>query len=367
MATAHKLPSGSWRVQVYAGKGPDGKKQYRSFTALSKREAEFAALEFQMHYKEVARDASNMTVAEAIDKYIASKDGVLSPATIRSYQNIRSNRIQGLMDVRLNRLTSQMIQAAINQEAKPFQDKTGCTKTPAPRTVWNTYRLLTGALSEYYPEFQPHIVLPPDRKEERTVLEPEQIAEILKKAEGTGMELPVLLAVWMCMRASEVSGLTWDCIDFQRRTVTVRQAKVRGKDGKWVLKGTKTASSTRTINAPDYILDKLEAAQSSSETEYVVPLNPDALYSRFKSFLRKNDLPDIRFHDLRHAAASVMLALNIPDKYAQQRGGWASNYTMKTIYQHTMAAKRSAVDDAIDGYFYNLIQTEPAGETLHIV
>ena len=51
-----------------------------------------------------------------------------------------------------------------------------------------------------------------------------------------------------------------------------------------------------------------------------------------------------------------MLMLNIPDKYAQQRGGWSSNNTMKTVYQHTMATKRTAVDDMIDGYFYGLIQ-----------
>lgn len=54
-----------------------------------------------------------------------------------------------------------------------------------------------------------------------------------------------------------------------------------------------------------------------------------------------------------------MLMLNIPDKYAQRRGGWASNNTMKLVYQHTMAAKRTAVDDMIDGYFYSLIQDWP--------
>ena len=51
-----------------------------------------------------------------------------------------------------------------------------------------------------------------------------------------------------------------------------------------------------------------------------------------------------------------MLSLNIPDKYAQQRGGWSTPATMKTVYQHTMAAKRSAVDDAIDNYFSCLIK-----------
>jgi len=51
--------------------------------------------------------------------------------------------------------------------------------------------------------------------------------------------------------------------------------------------------------------------------------------------------------------------LNIPDKHAQRRGGWSSNNTMKSVYQHTLAAQRSAVDDAINGYFYGLIQECP--------
>lgn len=51
-----------------------------------------------------------------------------------------------------------------------------------------------------------------------------------------------------------------------------------------------------------------------------------------------------------------MLMLNVPDKYAQKRGGWSTPATMKTVYQHTMAAKRSVVDDMIDGYFYRLLE-----------
>ena len=65
MANAKQLPSGSWRVQVYAGKDAQGKKQYRSFTRLTKKEAEYEALQWQLHYKEVSRDTTAMTLDEA--------------------------------------------------------------------------------------------------------------------------------------------------------------------------------------------------------------------------------------------------------------------------------------------------------------
>lgn len=65
-----------------------------------------------------------------------------------------------------------------------------------------------------------------------------------------------------------------------------------------------------------------------------------------------------------------MALLNVPDLYAQKRGGWATDRTMKLVYQHTMASKRNAVDQAIDAYFYNLMEPPGGaggGETPHIV
>ena len=94
MATAKQLPSGSWRCQVYAGTAPDGKRQYRSFTAYTKKEAEYAALEWQLHYREISRDSSNMTLAEAMERYLASKDSILSPSTVRGYDIIRRRHLQ---------------------------------------------------------------------------------------------------------------------------------------------------------------------------------------------------------------------------------------------------------------------------------
>ena len=356
MATAKKLPSGSWRVQVYAGKDAAGKNQYRSFTRPTKKEAEFEALQWQMHYKEISKDSTAMTLAEAMDKYIKSKDGILSPSTIRGYDIIRREHLKGLMDQRLNRLTPALIQEAINQEAKPYIDKHGKTKTPSPKSVRNVHGLLSAVLTEYCPGLRLNTTLPQKQVTEQSILEPEEIAALLRAVGGTEMEIPVLLAVWLCMRSSEITGLTWDCVDFQRGTVTIRQARVRNSRNEWVEKGTKTTGSTRTVNAPDYILDKLAAAKKDATTEYVVNIKGNCLYQRLKTILRKNDLPDIRFHDLRHTAASVMLMLNVPDKYAQRRGGWSTSTTMKNVYQHTMAAKRSAVDDAIDNYFICLVQ-----------
>ena len=66
----------------------------------------------------------------------------------------------------------------------------------------------------------------------------------------------------------------------------------------------------------------------------------------------------MRFHDLRHVNASVMAMLKIPDKYAQERGGWSSNYVMKGVYTQAFDSARIAVDDTIDEYFEEVMQHE---------
>ncbi len=165
---------------VRHGKGPDGKRQYRSFTALTKKEAEYMAAQFSLRYKEISRDAASMTLAEAMDKYIASKDGILSPSTLRGYDIIRRNHLQGLMDVRLNRITPAMVQKAINLESKPFQDEKGKEHIPTPKSVRNIHGLLSAVLREYYPDLRLNTTLPQKQRTEQRYLEPEEIGVLLR-------------------------------------------------------------------------------------------------------------------------------------------------------------------------------------------
>lgn len=362
MATAHKLPSGSWRVQCYAGKDATGKRQYMSFTAYTKKEAEYQALQWQLHYKEVSRDTTAMTLQEAMEKYIKSKDGVLSPSTIRGYDIIQRNHLQGLMGVRLNRLTPAMVQEAINQESKPYIDEKGKKRVPTPKSVRNIHGLLSAVLREYYPALRLNTTLPQKERNEQSYLEPEQISTLLRAVKRDEMEIPVLLALWLSLRSSEVTALTWECVDFDHSTITVRQARVRDKDNNWVEKSTKTTNSTRTISAPDYIMDLLRAAKGDAgPDDRVVTINGNCLYRRLKTILHRNGLPDIRFHDLRHTCCSVMASLNVPEKYMMERGGWSSPSVMRQVYTHAMTSKRNAVDEQIDNYFYSLLTTQDEG------
>ena len=92
------------------------------------------------------------------------------------------------------------------------------------------------------------------------------------------------------------------------------------------------------------------------EGDQLVTLSGQAIYSRWRRILKRNDLPHITFHDLRHVTASVMALLNIPEKYALERGGWKTPAVMKNIYQSTFDAGRIQADNTMDSYFNALIK-----------
>ena len=121
MATARKLPSGSWRVRVYAGKGTDGKPLYKSFTAATKKEAEFLAAKYATDKKAEVR--SGMTLAEAYTKYIVSKSNVISPTTLREYTHAKDRDFQELMNLKLSQITQENVQNAVNRMAMSCSPK----------------------------------------------------------------------------------------------------------------------------------------------------------------------------------------------------------------------------------------------------
>lgn len=337
MAKAKKLPSGSWRVQVYAGKDQNGKKIMKSITADTKKEAEMLAAQYSYQRKE---RPSDMTVGKAIDKYIESKSNILSPPTARSYKSIRRNNFKGLMDIKLRELTKSAIQAAVNAEAKRL----------SPKTVQNAYGLLSASLAVYAPDLNVKVSLPKKQKKIRIMPDPEEIIHLVQ---GTSIELPCMLAIWMGMRMSEIRGLKKS--DIQDGKLVIKRAIVT-VEGKQIEKdSTKTYESTRLQRVPEYILELIDKV----ETEYLTELTRDQIYTRFVRMQRDAGIePRISFHDLRHLNASVMVKLHVQDKYAMERGGWSTTSTLRNAYQHTFSDEREAVDDMIDEYFDKIVRTD---------
>lgn len=341
MAKAIKLKSGNWRCQAYVGKDENGKRIIKSFTAPTKKEAEYMAADYMVNHKE--KTANEMTVGEAINKYIEIKSSVLSPSTIRGYRIIREHRLQTLMNIPLDKLTQEQVQKAINDECRRL----------SPKSVKSSHGLLTAALSVFCPEMRLRTTLPKVPKKFKDLPTPQEVLSVTKETE---IELPVLLALWLGLRMSEIRGIRKK--DIKDGYLTVQNTKIRVDKEEVVKTMTKTIDSTRRLKLPKEIQEKIDELNITDEEEYIINKTSSSIYKRFIRILEKNNLKYMTFHDLRHLNASVMLMLNIPDKYAMERGGWSTTSTLKSVYQHTFTTEREQVDNKIDSYFEEIVNTK---------
>lgn len=344
---AKKLPSGSWNVQVYCGTDKSGKKLRKSFTAPTKKEAEYLAASFKARHKEISRDSSAMTLSEAIDKYIEFKGGTLSPSTIRGYRYIQLKAFPTLMDIKLNRLTTQKMQAAINAEIG----------TKKPKTLSNELGLVKSVMKMYAPSVDTSLLsLPQPKKYVAQELSLDQVKVLLAEIMKDELAVPLLIAACLGLRISEISALRWSDYDAKTKTLYIDKALVRNEDNVMVEKGTKTKESERELSVPDFLCRLLENEQHDPD-EPILTKSQSAVREHLKKVCVRADIPAVRVHDLRHINAAVMLFLNIPSKYAMERGGWSDIKTMDKIYQFTFKDKKKVVDDMINDFFSTLIDS----------
>lgn len=186
----------------------------------------------------------------------------------------------------------------------------------------------------------------------------EEIHALTEAAYGTKLEIPVLLASFYGLRRSEVLGLKWDAIDFEANTMEVKRIVTQASiDGKKVLvqaDRAKTKSSLRTLPLVPPIRDRLLELKGQQETyrrlcrssynpdylgylcvdEIGNILRPNYVSEQFPKLLEKNGLRPIRFHDLRHSCASLLLANGVPMKQIQEWLGHSDFSTTANIYAH---------------------------------
>lgn len=338
---ATKVSKGRYKASVFLG-FEDGKRKYKVFYAPTASEADYLALQYKYDKKEKS-DPGKITVGEAIDEYIESKCNLLSASTITGYRVKRRNNFKTLMGVRVADITKQMLQKAVNDEIKNYSAK----------SVKAAYNVVMLGIHEYREDFTPDITLPKEEKLQYATPDGDTLMRIFEASKGTRLEIPILLAAWLSLRASEVIGLKWT--DVYEDHIHVQTARVYSDQGT-VEKETKTESSNRRIPLPAYIKNILDNTPHTSE--YVCDMTGAALYKAFIRMLEKNDIPHCRFHDLRHANASVMVMLGVPDRYAQVRGGWATGTVLTRRYQQTFSEEEIRIAERIDSYFDSLMHTK---------
>ena len=345
-----KQKNGAFYAQMYSHTNPDGKRVFRSFYGYDKTALMREMVQFKAEKQEGRqRGRANMTLREAMDAYISAKSAVLSPSTIKGYKAIQRNFLQSIIDERLCDLTHEGIQRAVNEDATHL----------SPKTIRNAHGLLTAVVDLYRPDFKPSATLPQRRKTEITVPTTEEVHRLLDTADGTPMYLAVMLGACCGMRRSEISGLTWECVDMSLHTLTIRQAVVVDSENRLTAKTTKTTAGTRVIKMLPMVYQALLEEQERTQPKPTDPVSipPDHISHRFGKLLKKAGVRHFRFHDLRHYTISVMLSLNVPKKYIADYVGHETENMIDRVYGHVMQDKKGSVEEQMQGYF--------SGEFLH--
>ena len=292
MATAKKLPSGSWRIQVSAT-GADSISIRKSFTAPTKKEAEFLASCFLLDVKQRKKEQSavRITLDESMKKWIDNRRNTLSPATIRMYDSMHRCAYAPLLHRRIITIDAEDVQSCINEYGA----------THSPKSVRNAYALLHSVLSAYAPNLDlSKTVLPQKRVAEMTIQESRDISALLAYTRDHDEELylAILLCSTLGLRRSELCALTPQ--DFKDGKCHINKALVLSYDNKsHVIKPPKTISGTRSLDVDPQILEAVLAHAPNPITGRIFTSTPESISNRYRTLKKNLNIPG-RFHDLRH-------------------------------------------------------------------
>ena len=202
----------------------------------------------------------------------------------------------------------------------------------------------------------------------------EEVNKLFEVSRGTKLEYPILFGAFYGLRRSEVLGLKWDAIDFENDSIMIRHTVTSVTlDGKVQLVAadtTKTKSSLRTLPLVPFVKERLLVLKKEQENNrrlcgrsyhkqyagYVCInemgdlIKPHYVTEQFPKLLDANGLRRIRFHDLRHSCASLMLANGVPMKQIQECLGHSDFSTTANIYAHLdYSTKLSSADAMLSG------------------
>ena len=294
----------------------------------------------------------------------------LRPETYRSYTSMVRLHITPELGRRpLARLTAQDIQVLLNQKLDSGL---------SPRTVQYIHAILRRALGQaerwgMIPRNTARLVSPPRvPKANIQPLSPVEAKKLLAAVRGHRLEALYTVALAVGLRQGEALGLRWTDLNLEAGTLTVK-VSLQKYEGEFVLAEVKTEKSRRTMRLPEICATALRTHQVRQRTERErigaawgnswdlvfteedgSPLSRFAVSMRFKRLLKREGISKHRFHDLRHTAATLLLAQGVPLRVLQELLGHSQLATTADIYTHVlpvlMADAAAKMDKALTSF-----------------
>lgn len=316
---------------------------------------------------------SDMLFAEYILRWLSLSAQRVDEITIQGYTILTKRHILPHFEksgVRLGEVNRQMLQEFLDEKGRNgrLDGKGGLS----PKSIRELKNILNQTLNEALrDELIPSnpcalLRLPPRTQATANFYTVEQLNALLAAVREDPLYPLIRTAVVFGLRRSELLGLKWDCIDFENDVLTVKHTVV--KVSKTVEKDkTKNKSSYRSFPIPPDMQRLFVALQNQQrenshlfgrsyvQTDYVFcwddgrPFSPDYVSHRFKDLLEKNGLPHIRFHELRHSCASLLINNGFSLKDVQEWMGHSDISTTADIYGHLETQRKLTMADRVSG------------------
>lgn len=355
----YKRNNGTWSVQVTL----QGRRLSRTFK--TRRECQEWLKKTHVQIDEGMTYASTkITLEKYLTDWLTSTKASKGHRTWQHYQQLcRSYIIPNLGQVKVKDLRPEHIQALYN---RLLEEKVGTY------TILKIHTLLHSALHQAVKTSMivrnpAGLAVPPKEPvREMAILNESQVSQLLVAAKGHRWEALYHLAVVTGMRQMELLGLKWSDLDWIKQTLKVERQLAR-PDGNGVkFSAPKTRYGRRTIvlgrktievlrtHYEHQQAERLSAGEAWQETGLIfttgngTPIHPRNLVRDFKQLLKDAGLPSIRFHDLRHTAASLLLNQDIPVITVSRRLGHARASITLDVYGHLIPSMQSEVAELID-------------------
>lgn len=322
MPKAKKQKNGKWRCQLYIGdEYIDGKRRQivKSFTAPTKSEAEMLAYEYKRTFG--TRSVADLTVSDAMRRYIDAKSNVLSETTLKAYESQLEHYYGMIKDVRIRDLTLEQVQLWLNDFSV---DHTRSTAKKAASFLNSSLRMFGGG---YDAKLLTH---KSEKAHEIEIPTVDEVWDMYNNTPLPDLRKAVLLAAFGGLRRSEMCALDPADIDHKQNRIRINKGKILTRDKEWIVKDMpKTDCSVRTVMVPAFVTRELLSG--------TITTNPDAIGSSFKRLALRVCGRSFGIHTLRHFYASQLHYAGIPQRTIERMGGWrAGSPVLTQIYQNAI-------------------------------
>lgn len=387
--TTYKRKDGRWGWAVTIGVNAKGNPQRVQGVCKTETLAQTAAIEVLGKHRQglepqTGRDKTvEVYLNEWLELYIRPHR---EPKTVKYYEGmIKHHLAPAIGRIGLRKLTAANVQKMLNDSAKPFtikvkkKDEDGkfieveVVKKRSAETIRGIRATLRSGLGQAYKDGliaqnpATRVNTPKGERKDRDYLKPDEINTLFERAKGHPLERLILVALLTGMRVGELTGLTWENVDLDAKTLKVR-AQLQRIEGTLQLKRLKSDNANRTL----YIAPTAETAFKDQRAEQMIqkatmidkgeynplnlvflnpegrPLDPKYIDKHLKALLASAGIRSMSFHKLRHTAATLSLASGAPISTVKDQLGHSQIALTVNTYGHAVSGAMKSVAESLE-------------------